>query len=178
MARGRRTEGELREVRGRIETLMFQGLRSPAIHRALTGPDGAAPIVVAERQVRGHMAAVRRAWLERDQAQTINAARAETIAGLEDMKRVALQRSALSARTTIGVGYFNAALKVEELRARVTGVSAPVRTELSGPGGRPLELVAVVLDDWGAALEPTEEARRLRLRADALELSAAETRQS
>ncbi len=63
--RGRRPDAELAAIRERVEQLMLQGLRSPAIQRALTGPEAPHPLVVSERQVREHMAAVERAWRAR-----------------------------------------------------------------------------------------------------------------
>ncbi len=166
--RGRRPEAETREIRARVETLMFGGLRSPGIHRALTGADNPNPVAISERGVRNHMTAVRTAWLERDREITLEQARADALAGLEDMKRVALQRSALAARTTVGVGYLNIALKATEQHARIAGLAAPVRTELTGRNGGPIA-VHTASEDWGAALDPLEEARRLRLHAATLE---------
>ena len=62
---GRRTEAELAMIRERIEGLMIAGYRSPAIHRALTGPEAPRPIAISERAVRSHMVAIERAWRER-----------------------------------------------------------------------------------------------------------------
>ena len=44
--RGRRPSAELVALRARIEALMLGGLRSPAIHRALTGLDNPSPAAV------------------------------------------------------------------------------------------------------------------------------------
>ena len=60
--RGRRPASELLAIRARVEALMLQGLRSPAIHRALTGPECPNPIAMSERGVRDHMRAVERSW--------------------------------------------------------------------------------------------------------------------
>jgi hypothetical protein len=120
------------------------------------------------------MSAVRRAWLADSTSRTIDEARAAAIAGIEDMKRVALQRSALSAHSNAGVGYLNLALRAADQMAKISGLYAPVRAELSGPAGQPMELL--VADHPSEHLEPAELARRLRqlaLDADAKAAAAA-----
>jgi len=61
--RGRRSERELAALRERIETLMLQHLRAPAIHRALTGLENPTPITLSAPGARPH--ARDRALLER-----------------------------------------------------------------------------------------------------------------
>lgn len=172
MGRGRRPDAELAEIRTRVELLMHQGLRSPAIQRALSGAENPAPVAVSERQVRNHMKAVRRAWLADSMSRTIDEARAAAIAGIEDMKRVALQRSALNTHTNAGVGYLNLALRAADQLAKIAGLYAPLRTELSGPAGQPLELL--VSDHPADHLGPAELATRWRQLALDAEAEAAE----
>ncbi len=90
--RGRRPAAELAAIRSRVEALMLQGLRSPAIHRALSGADSPNPIVISERQVRSHMAAVERSWIERSDAASTEIERAKAIAMTEESMRMTLQR--------------------------------------------------------------------------------------
>jgi hypothetical protein len=170
MGRGRRPETELTEIRGRIEALLLQGLRSPAIHRALTSRESPNPIEISERQVRSHMSAVRRSWLAEASKRTIQEDRAAAMAGLEDIKRVALQRSALNANSNAGVGYLNAAIKAEEQLARIGGWYAPQQTELSGSGGA--AIAVTVADHPVDHLSPVEQARRFRRLADDAEAEA------
>lgn len=162
VGRGRRSEAELSVLRARVETLMLQGLRAMDIHRGLTGPENPNPIVLSERQVRAHMAAVARTWVARAGPATLDADRAAAGARLEDVMRTALGRSTLNARSNIGVGYFNAYLKAQEQWIRLRGLDAPVRQELSGPGGTPIGLSVRLADHPAEHLEPREEARRLR----------------
>jgi hypothetical protein len=159
--RGRRPAAELVAIRARVEALMLQGLRSPAIHRALTGPECPNPIVVSERGMRDHMRAVERLWLERTSRETLDADRAKAVAYAEESIRVSFARSTLHAGTNVGVGYFNASLKAQERYARLRGLDAPMSQELSGPDG--LALRVVVLSDHPADhYSPAEEARRFR----------------
>jgi hypothetical protein len=141
---------------------MLQGLRAPDIHRALTGPENPNPIVLSERQVRAHMAAVERTWAARAGSDTLDADRAAAGARLEDVMRTALGRSTLNARSNIGVGYLNAYLKAQEQWIRLRGLDAPKRQELSGPGGTPIGLSVGLADHPVEHLEPRDEARRLR----------------
>ena len=164
---GRRTDAELAMIRERVEGLMNLGYRSPAIHRALTGPEAPRPIVISERSVRSHMAAVERAWRERASREHLEAEHAKAIAMAEETARTALARSARNADDNVGVGYLNTALKAQELIVRLRGLEAPTRTEIAGPGGGPVTLVALA-DHPAEHLDPREEARRLRqLAADA-----------
>jgi hypothetical protein len=166
-ARGRRPASELAALRGRIEGFMLAGLRSPAIHRALTGAECPNPVVISERQVRAHMRAIERSWRERASGDALEADRAKALAMTEEVGRVALTRSTMHAGSNVGVGYLNAYLKASEQYARLRGLEAPVRTEIAGPGGGPLTLLALV-DHPAEHLEPREEARRLhQLAADA-----------
>ena len=73
----------------------------------------------------------------------------------------------------IGVGYFNAALKAQEQLIRLCGLDAPARTEVSGPGGSPLAVIALA-DHPAEHLDPREEARRLRQMAADREAAADE----
>jgi hypothetical protein len=170
--RGRRPEREQAALRERIETLMLQGLRSGEIHRALTGPENPAPIVLSERQIRAHMTAVQRGWAARSARDTLDADRGRAIALAEDSVRTALTRSALSARTNVGVGYLNAALKAQEQLARLRGLYAPTQTELSGPAGAPLGVSVTLADHPAEHLDPAEEARRFRRLAADLDAGA------
>ncbi len=66
---------------------------------------------------------------------SLDAERGRAIALAEEAVRTAMRGSALNARSNVGVGYLNAALKAPEQVARLRGLYAPSRTELSGPGG-------------------------------------------
>ena len=169
MGRGRRSEAELATLRARIEALLLSGLRPPEIHRALTGPENPAPIVLSERQVRAHIAAVQRGWTERADRSMLEADRGRAIAQAEETIRVAASRSALNARSNVGVGYLNAALKAQDQLARLRGLYAPVQAELSGPAGAPLGVTVTLADHPAEHLEPAEEARRFRQLAIDLE---------
>ena len=169
MARGRRPEAELTALRARIETLLLSGLRAPEIHRALTGPESPNPIILSERQVRAHIVAIERRWAERAGRATLEADRGRAIAQAEETIRVAASRSALNARSNIGVGYLNAALKAQDQLARLRGLYAPSQAELSGPAGTPLGLTLTLADHPAEHLAPAEEARRLRQLAADLE---------
>jgi hypothetical protein len=157
--RGRRKEHEQAAIRERVEALMYQNLRSPAIHRALTGPESPNPVAVSERSVRAHMAAVERSWAEH----------AKAIAIAEETARTATVRSTLNARSNVGVGYLNASLKAQELVARLRGLYAPSRTELSGPDGASLGVRVELADHPAEHLDPREEAKQLRRWAGRLE---------
>ena len=159
--RGRRSERELAALRERIETLMLQHLRAPAIHRALTGLENPNPITISPHQVREHMRAIERAWGARSTTETLEADRARAIAVTEEATRIAFARSTRSSATNVGVGYFNAGLKAQEQWIRLRGLDAPTRTELSGPGGRPLAVLTLA-DHPAEHLDSREEARRLR----------------
>jgi hypothetical protein len=172
--RGRRTDAEQTAIRERVEQLMYQNLRSPAIHRALTGPEAPNPIVISERQVRAQMAVVERAWAERASREHLEAEHAKAIAIAEETARAATVRSTLNARSNVGVGYLNAALKAQELVARLRGLYAPSRTELAGPGGTSLAVSLEVADHPAEHLDPREEARRLRQMAADREAEADE----
>jgi len=173
MGRGRRPEAELVAIRTRIETLLLSGLRAPEIHRALTGPENPAPIVLSERQVRAHIAAVERGWAERADRSTLEADRGRAIAQAEETIRVATSRSALNARSNVGVGYLNVAIKAQDQLARLRGLYAPTQAELSGPAGAPLGVTVTLADHPAEHLEPAEEALRLRRLATDLEAEAA-----
>jgi hypothetical protein len=174
MARGRRPDAELSALRARIDTLLLSRLRAPEIHRALTGPESPNPISLSERQVRSHIAAVERGWAERASRATLEADRGRAIAQAEETIRVAASRSALNARSNVGVGYLNAALKAQDQLARLRGLYAPVQAELSGPAGAPLGLTVTLADHPAEHLDPAEEARRLRQMAADLEAEAGE----
>ena len=162
MGRGRRSEAELLALRARIETLLLSGLRAPEIHRALTGPESPNPVSLSERQIRAHIAAVVRGWAERASRATLDADRGRAMAQAEETVRVAVSRSALTARSNVGVGYLNAAIKAQDQLARLRGLYAPAQAELSGPAGTPLGLTLTLADHPAEHLEPREEARRLR----------------
>ncbi len=172
--RGRRSDAEQAAIRDRVEQLMYQGLRSPAIHRALTGPEAPNPIVISERQVRAQMAAVERAWADRASREHLKAEHAKAIAIAEETARTATLRSTLNARSNVGVGYLNASLKAQELVARLRGLYAPIRNELSGPGGAALVVGLALADHPAEHLDPREEASRLRQMAADREAEADE----
>jgi len=159
-ARGRRPERELALLRERIESLMLQHLRAPAIHRALTGLENPTPIVISPRQVRAHVTAVERSWGARSTADRVEQDRARAIAATEEAIRIAFARSTRNTASNVGVGYFNAALKAQEQWIRLRGLDAPARTEVSGPDGAPLFFA--LADHPAEHLDPREEARRLR----------------
>ncbi len=171
--RGRPSEAELALIRERVETLMLSGYRSPAIHRALSGPEAPRPLDISERAVRSHMAAIERAWRKRADREHLEAERAKAIAMAEDTARTALARSAVNANDNVGVGYLNAALKAQDLVVRLRGLDAPIRTEIAGPGGGPVTLLALA-DHPAEHLDPREEARRLRQMAADAEAQADE----
>jgi hypothetical protein len=171
-ARGRRTEADLAAIRERIEQLMLQGLRSPAIQRALTGAEAPNPIAISERQVRSHVAAIERAWAARASREHLEAERAKAIAIAEETARTATVRSTLNARANLGVGYLNASIKAQELLARLRGLYAPSRTEISGPEGASLRLE--LSDHPAEHLDAREEASRLRQMAADLEAEASQ----
>jgi hypothetical protein len=168
-ARGRRPEREQALIRERIEQLMYQNLRSPAIHRALTGPEAPKPVAISERQVRSHMAAIRRDWADRASGEHLAEEHAKAIAIAEETARTATLRSALNSRSNLGAAYMNTALKAQDLVARLRGLYAPSRTELSGPDGAALGLSVALSDHPAEHLDPLEEARRLRRWAERLE---------
>lgn len=172
MGRGRRSEAELTALRARIETLVLQGLRAPEIHRALTGAENPNPISLSERQVRAHIGAIERGWAERASRETLEADRGRAIAQAEETVRVATTRSALNARSNIGVGYLNASLKAQDQLARLRGLYAPTQSELVGPGGGPLTVAVALADHPAEHLDPADEARRLRQLAADLEADA------
>jgi hypothetical protein len=149
---------------------MYQNLRSPAIHRALTGPESPNPVVISDRQVRAHMAAVARGWAERASREHLLEEQAKAIAIAEETARTATVRSTLNARSNVGVGYLNAALKAQDLVARLRGLYAPSRTELSGPEGASLGVSVELADHPAEHLDPREEAGRLRRWAERLEV--------
>jgi hypothetical protein len=171
--RGRPTEAELALIRDRIESLMLAGYRTPAIHRALTGPEAPRPMDISERAVRSHTRAIERAWVERASREGLEAEHAKSIAMAEETVRTAFARSSLNAHDNVGVGYLNTALKGQELLARLRGLNAPVRTEIAGPGGGPVRVIALA-DHPAEHLDHREEARRLRQMADDAEAEAEE----
>jgi hypothetical protein len=164
---------ELAALRDRIETLMLQGLRSSEIHRALTGTESPNPVVLSDRQVRAHVAAVERRWAQRASQESLDAERGRAIALAEEAVRTAMRGSALNARSNVGVGYLNTALKAAEQLARLRGLYAPSRTEVSGPGGAPVALDVVLSDHPAEHLDPAEEARRFRQLAADIEAETA-----
>jgi len=172
MSRGRRSEAELTALRARIETLLLSGLRAAEIHRALTGPESPNPISLSERQVRAHIVAVERGWAERAGRTTLEADRGRAIAQAAETVRVAPSRSALNARSNIGVGFLNASIRAQDQLARLRGLYAPTQTELSGPAGAPLGVTVTLADHPAEHLDPAEEARRFRQLATDIEAEA------
>jgi hypothetical protein len=170
--RGRRSERELAALRERIETVMLQHLRAPAIHRALTGLENPTPITLSLRQVRAHMRAIERSWGARSTAETLEGDWARAIATTEEAVRIAFARSTRSSASNVGVGWFNAGLKAQEQWISLRGLNAPSRTEVSGPDGAPL--LFALADHPAEHLEPREEARRLRQMAADREAAADE----
>ena len=172
MGRGRRPDAELAALRDRIETLMLQGLRPGEIHRALTGPESPSPIVLSERQVRAHVAAIERRWAQRASQESLAAELGRAVALAEEAVRTAMRGSALNARSNVGVGYLNAALKAAEQLARLRGLYAPTQTELTGSAGAPLGVTVALADHPAEHLDAVEEARRFRRLAADLEAGA------
>jgi hypothetical protein len=173
--RGRRPAAELAAIRGRVELLMLQGLRGPAIHRALSGPESPNPLAISERQVRAHMAAVERSWVERADRETTETERAKAVAMVEETMRVALQRSTMHAGSNMGVGYLNVHVKLLERWAKLRGLDAPQRQELTGRDGSPLQLQPVAMADHPAEhLTPKERADGFRRLAEAADAEADE----
>jgi hypothetical protein len=178
MARGRRPDAELSALRARIETLLLSRLRAPEIHRVLTGPESPNPISLSERQVRSHIAAIERGWAERAGRATLEADRGRAIAQAEETIRVAASRSALNARSNVGVGYLNAAIKAQDQLARLRGLYAATQTELSGPAGMPVGVTLALTDHPTEHLDPRDEARRLRQMAADREAEADEAEET
>jgi hypothetical protein len=118
------------------------------------------------------MAVVERTWAARASRQHLEAEHAKAIAMAEETARTATLRSTLNARSNVGVGYINAALKAQELVARLRGLYAPSRTELSGPDGAALGVTLELADHPAEHLDPREEAARLRQMADDREAEA------
>ena len=172
MGKGRRPDAELAGLRDRIESLMLQGLRAAEIHRALTGPESPAPLVLSDRQVRAHVAAVERRWTTRAARESLDADRGRAIALAEETVRAAMRGATLNARSNVGVGYLNAAIKAAEHLARLRGLYAPTRAELTGTDGAPIALRVGLADHAADHLGPLEEARRLRRLAADLEAEA------
>ena len=149
MGAGRPTDAELREVRERVEELMLAGLKPAEIRRAL------ASLTLSEQSVERHCRAVREGWRARNG--DLEGARAEVVAQVREAARVAVSRATLHSKSNLGVGYLNVHLKALERLARLLGLDAPLRTELSR--SVPAGLAEVVLSD-------AQMAERLRLAAD------------
>ena len=130
MGAGRPTDAELREVRGRVEELMLAGLKPAEIRRALPA--------LSDQSVERHCRAVREGWRARNG--DLEAERAEVIAQVREAARVAVSRATLHSKSNLGVGYLNVHLKALERLARLLGLDAPVRTELSGKDGGPIAM--------------------------------------
>lgn len=162
MGRGRRPEAELQTLRERIEVLALQGLRPAAIHRALTGPENPAPLVLSERQVRAHVRAVERGWATRASLERLDAERARAVAVADELYRTAMARSTRNANANAGVGYLSVALKAQERIARLVGLDGATRTELTGAAGGPLTVLAIEPLAHGPT-NPADERARLAL---------------
>jgi hypothetical protein len=108
------------------------------------------------------MTAVERTWAGRAGPERLEAERAKAIAIAEDTARTATVRSTLNARSNVGVGYLNASLKAQEHVARLRGLYAPSRTELSGPAGASLAVSVALSDHPADHLDAADEAGRLR----------------
>jgi hypothetical protein len=162
MGAGRPTDAELREVRERVEELMLAGLKPGEIRRALAG--SSRPL--SEQSVERHCRAVREGWRARNA--DLEAERAEMVAQVREAARVAVSRATLYSKSNLGVGYLNVHLKALERLARLLGLDAPARTELTGRDGGPLSVAMHPSE----SLSPAEQAERLR--GIAAELDAAE----
>ncbi len=79
----------------------------------------------------------------------------------------------MNARSNIGVGYFNAFIKAQERVSRLSGADAPTREEVTGKGGRPIQIEP--MDHPAEHLDRLEEARRLRRMAADYEAEDAAT---
>ena len=151
MGTGRPTDAALREVRGRVEELMLAGLKPAEIRRATAGQGNP----LSERAVERHCQAVRASW--RARTGDLEGERAEVVAQVREAARVAVSRATLHSKSNLGVGYLNVHLKALERLARLLGLDAPLRTELSR--SVPAGLAEVVISD-------AQMAERLRLAAD------------
>lgn len=150
MGRGRPTDVELRAVRGRVEELMLAGLRPAEIRRALAG------LGLSQQSVERHCRAIREGW--RSRSVDLEAERGEVIAQVREAARLSVSRATLHSKSNLGVGYLNVHLKALERLARLLGLDAPVRTELTGRDGTLLDVPAHPAE----ALTPAEQAERLR----------------
>ena len=157
MGTGRPTDAELREVRGRVEEIMLAGLKPAEIRRAL------ASLALSEQSVERHCRAVREGWRARNG--DLEGARAEVIAQVREAARVAVSRATLHSKSNLGVGYLHVHLKALERLARLLGLDAPVRTELSGKDGGPIAMS----DHPAEHLSPAEEAAGFRRLAEIAE---------
>lgn len=124
---------------------MLQGLRAGDIRRAMAVHE------LSQQSVDRHMRAIREGWAARNTG--LEERRAEMVAQLEADARVALTRATVNADNNRGVGYMNVHLKAMEQLARLLGLDAPRRTELTGRGGGPVELRAVPHELDGASPE-------------------------
>jgi hypothetical protein len=120
------------------------------------------------------MAAIRRDWADRASREHLAEEHAKAIAIAEETARTATFRSALNSRSTLGAAYLNTSLKAQDLAARLRGLYAPSRTELSGPDGAALGLSVALTDHPAEHLPPLEEACRPRRWAERLETTDAD----
>lgn len=167
---GRKPRAEEVALRARIENLYLTGLRAQAIRDALASPQNTTPIELTTESIERHLTAIRRGWRRQleENPDSLGVQRAELVAAVQEMLRTAAQRSARYHASNLGVGYLNAQLKAAERLAKLLGLDAPTRTEVTGKGGAPLVDEPHPLD----ALPPAEQAARLRAWADELEQRA------
>lgn len=168
---GRPKEEDLIALRERIETLSLNGLSAWAIARALAAPENTTPISLSVRTVNDHLSIIRKGWLKRAAGGELDGERARLVALAVERERTAIRAANRNADTQVGVGYMNVALKAQERLAKLLGLDV-MRTELTGRGGGPV--VIAPEPTWDQDLPPLEQARRLRLEADALEQAVAQ----
>jgi hypothetical protein len=129
---GRPTERALSARREEIEELFLQGATASEIAQRTK---------ISDRTVRRHLDAIQASWAERnpslDQARTWLIA----LAGSLD-RAAALGAEDLPSSAPARVGYLKLRLNAQERLARLLGVDAPARGELSGPNGTPVQIAA------------------------------------
>lgn len=175
LSAGRPKDDDLAALRDRIESLYLNGVSTPtAIARTLAAPENTRPLALTTRAVQNHLRLIRVGWAKRTAREELDGQRAEMVALAYERERTAARLASRHTDSAVGAAYLTVSIKAQERRARLLGLDGPTRTELSGPDGKPIGLTAIPLEAWAAELEPREEARRLRLEAEALELGVAD----
>ena len=169
MAGHRRTDAAIAAIKERIDQFLLSGMKPAAIREALGSPLNTTPILLSQRTVERYCAELREEWRrkarEGDEAEL---ARAFQIAAAQELFRQAAARAARTGATPAGAGYMNIQLKALERLAKLLGLDAPTRADVTS-GGKPIvEDRPHPLDDLPAA----EQAQRLREWADEIEAQA------